>query len=205
LEGLKVKILSGFKAGDSNLYRYVRNSPAAFTDPTGLDGGFGTCPWQPWGGPPQRPPCVSGINAVFPGGTVHPMNQPPLNPLQIAGIENAVPVSYIDEIIEITQQTKPGRYPRLIEGGTTNWCEKYANTVYKKINAKYRTKGKPGIKTMNIVYWNIQGLGAEDHTTVEITFDNGSKVYIDADYAVPGTHIFSEKCLKKRHPDWTQK
>ena len=39
-----------FDAGDANLYRYVGNSPANATDPSGL------IVWEPPGGPRQKPP-----------------------------------------------------------------------------------------------------------------------------------------------------
>jgi hypothetical protein len=126
-----------------------------------------------------------------------------IDELKKAGEKNKVPPSYISEIISISKRTKAGIYPPIIFG-TTEWCANYANKVYEQINAKYRIKGKPGIKTVDIIYWNIQGLGPEHHTTVRITFDDGSNFYIDADYAVPGSHIYSEKCLKVKHPDWTQ-
>jgi hypothetical protein len=40
----------GFKGGDANLYRYVRNDPANMTDPTGL---FDTSPVEPVPGPTE--------------------------------------------------------------------------------------------------------------------------------------------------------
>ncbi len=61
--------------------------------------------------------------------------------------------------------------------------------------------------TWPIKYWDIPPAWAldraEDHTTVLIKFDNGEMFYIDADYAVRGTHIYSQKCLKSVRPNWT--
>ena len=85
---------SGFSAGDSDLYRYVRNSTTNAVDPDGLDGRllppapppivgptdplneFG--PLNPGGMGPLNP-----FNPLNPGGGINPLN--PLNPLNPGG------------------------------------------------------------------------------------------------------------------------